>query len=65
MQGNELLHEIFQFQPAEEPEERLTPLEKRLFRSKSSTDVRNKSELRRKERATMSSYKHGALADYA
>ena len=65
MQSNELLHEVFRFAPAEEPEERLTPLEKRLFRSKSSTDVRDRTEQRKKERATMSSYKHGSLADYA
>ena len=65
MQRNELLHEVFRFQPADEPEERLTPLEKRLFRSKSSTDVRDRTQERRKERATMASYKHGAsLADY-
>lgn len=32
IQGNELLHEVFSFSPADEPEERLTPLEKRLFR---------------------------------
>lgn len=65
MQSNELLHEVFQFQPADEPEERLTPLEKRLFRSKSSNDVRDRTELRRKERATMSTYKYGGLADFA
>jgi hypothetical protein len=65
LQSNELLHEVFQFSPAEEPEERLTPLEKRLFRSKSSTDMRDRTEQRRKERATMAHYKHGSLADYA
>lgn len=65
LQSNELLHEVFRFSPAEEPEERLTPLEKRLFRSKSSTDMRDRTEQRRKERATMSHYKHGSLADYA
>ncbi|PSC68232.1 Interferon-related developmental regulator 1 [Micractinium conductrix] len=63
MQANELLHEVFRFSPADEPEERLTPLEKRLFRSKSSSDMRDRSALRQKERATMASYKHGSLAD--
>lgn len=65
MQSNELLHEVFGFSPAGEPEERLTPLEKRLFRSKSSTDVRDRTELRRKERATMASYRHASLADHS
>lgn len=32
LQSNELLHEVFHFQPAVEPEEKLTPLEKRMFR---------------------------------
>ncbi|KAL4447978.1 hypothetical protein ABPG75_005197 [Micractinium tetrahymenae] len=65
MQSNELLHEVFRFSPSEEAEERLTPLEKRLFRSKSSTDVRDRTEVRRKQRATMASYKHGSLTDYS
>lgn len=65
LQSNELLHEVFRFSPAEEPEERLTPLEKRLFRSKSSTDVRDRTEQRRRARATMANYKHGSLAEYA
>lgn len=62
LQSNELLHQVFQFQPAYEPEERLTPLEKRLFKSKSSGDVRDRTELRRRERSQMASYKHGSLA---
>jgi len=65
LQRNELLHEVFRFTPAEEPEERLTPLEKRLFRSKSSSDVRDRTSLRRKERSQMASYKHGSLAGYS
>ena len=64
LQCNELLHEVFRYQPSEEPEERLTPLEKRLFRSKSSTDVRERSEQRRRERAQTQNYKHSSLADY-
>ena len=64
LQSNELLHEVFRFQPSGEPEERLTPIEKRLFRSKSSSDVRDRTELRKKERSQMSTYKHGSLADY-
>jgi hypothetical protein len=63
LQSNELLHQVFQFQPAYEPEERLTPLEKRMFKSKSSGDVRDRTELRRRERSQMASYKHGSLAD--
>ena len=63
LQSNELLHEVFRFQPSGEPEERLTPIEKRLFRSKSSSDVRDRTELRKKERSQMSTYKHGSLAD--
>jgi hypothetical protein len=63
MQGNELLHEVFRFQPAMDPEERLTPLEKRMFRSKSSSDVRDRTELRRKERSQMANYKHSSLAE--
>ena len=64
LQSNELLHEVFRFQPSGEPEERLTPIEKRLFRSKSSSDVRDRTELRKKERSQMSSYKHSSLADH-
>lgn len=64
LQRNELLHEVFRFSPAEEPEDRLTPLEKRLFRSKSSTDVRDRTEQRRRARAQTASYKGGSLADY-
>lgn len=64
LQSNELLHEVFRFQPSGEPEERLMPIEKRLFRSKSSSDVRDRTELRKKERSQMSTYKHGSLADY-
>ncbi len=60
MQSNELLHEVLRFQPAAEPEERLTPLEKRMFRSKSSSDVRDRTELRKKERSQMASYRRGA-----
>lgn len=65
LQRNELLHEVFRFSPAEEPEERLTPLEKRLFRSKSSTDVRDRTEQRRRARAQTASYKGASLADFA
>ena len=65
LQSNELLHEVLRFQPAVEPEEKLSPIEKRLFRSKSSSDVRQRSELRKKERAQMASYKQQAdLADF-
>ncbi|EFN57609.1 hypothetical protein CHLNCDRAFT_142687 [Chlorella variabilis] len=64
LQSNELLHEVFHFQPAVEPEEKLTPLEKRMFRSKSSCDVRDRTELRRQERSQMANYRHGSLADY-
>ena len=39
LQQNPLMHQIFNFEPREERAERLTPLEKKLYRCASSTCV--------------------------
>lgn len=44
LQGNPLLHEVFDFTPATEPPERMSALEKRLFRSPSSAASKGRAQ---------------------
>lgn len=53
-----LAPQIFNFRPRGEPAERLTGLEKRLFKGQSSAESKDRTRQRKTERAMMSSYKH-------
>lgn len=59
LQGNSLLHEVFNYRPRAEQAERLTALEKRLYRSPASAESKGRSQLRKQERQMMSAYKGG------
>ncbi|KDD74035.1 hypothetical protein H632_c1633p1, partial [Helicosporidium sp. ATCC 50920] len=61
MQHNPLLHQVFKFRPRTERAEKLTSLEKRLYRSPASVENKARSQDRRKEREVMSAYKNNLL----
>jgi hypothetical protein len=52
LQGNQLLHAVFDFEPQEERAPRLTALEKRHFRSPSSAQSKARTQDRKAARAT-------------
>ena len=62
LQHNALLHQIFNFQPREEPAERLTPEEKRLFRSPASAQSKSRTQQRKSDRAASAAYKGAMMA---
>lgn len=49
--------QVFNFLPRGEPQERLSALEKRLFKSQSSAESKARTQTRTRERQLMSSYK--------
>lgn len=55
------MHEIFDYSPRQEAAEKLTPLEKRLYRSPGSYEAKARSADRKKERQIMASYKASML----
>ena len=55
MQRNELLHAVFDYAPAEEPPERLSALEKRLYRSPQSAHAKARTQGRSSQRSHKSS----------
>lgn len=61
LQHNPLLHEVFNFRPRGEPAERLSGVEKRLYKSQSSAESKERTRQRKAERAMMSSYKGAAF----
>ena len=62
LQHNALLHQIFNFQPREEPAERLTPDEKRLYRSPASAQSKSRTQQRKSDRAASAAYKGAMMA---
>eukprot|EP00891_Asterochloris_glomerata_P006389 jgi/Astpho2/6389/Aster-x0727 len=62
LQHNALLHQIFKFQPREEPPERLTPEEKRLYRSPASAQSKSRTQQRKSDRAASAAYKGAMMA---
>ena len=62
LQNNALLHQIFNFQPREEPAERLTPEEKRLYRSPASAQSKSRTQQRKSDRAASAAYKGAMMA---
>uniref|UniRef100_A0A1D1ZUG1 Interferon-related developmental regulator N-terminal domain-containing protein n=1 Tax=Auxenochlorella protothecoides TaxID=3075 RepID=A0A1D1ZUG1_AUXPR len=62
MQDNPLLHEVFNFHPRQEAADRLTALEKRLYRSPASAESKARAQDRRRERELMASYKGSMLS---
>lgn len=61
-QDNPLLHEVFNFHPRQEAADRLTALEKRLYRSPASAESKARAQDRRRERELMASYKGSMLS---
>ena len=62
LQHNALLHQVFSFQPREEPAERLTPEEKRLYRSPASAQSKSRTQQRKSDRAASAAYKGAMMA---
>ena len=62
LQHNALLHQVFNFQPREEPAERLTPEEKRLYRSPASAQSKSRTQQRKSDRAASAAYKGAMMA---
>ncbi|KAK9823814.1 hypothetical protein WJX72_005686 [[Myrmecia] bisecta] len=60
LQENPLLHQIFGFEPREQRAERLTPLEKRMYRSPASVQSKSRTLRRNYDRAASAAYK-GAM----
>lgn len=61
LQHNSLLHDVFNYRPREEQQERLTAKEKRMFRSPASAESKGRSQQRKQERQMMSAYKGGLI----
>ena len=59
--SNPLLHQVFGFRPTEEPPERLTSLQKRMYRSPASAASKERSENRKSQRRASAAYKSGFL----
>jgi hypothetical protein len=55
LQGNPLLHAVFDFHPMEEPAERLSAAEKRAFKSPSSMASKARAQDRKSQRASKAS----------
>ena len=60
-QANPLLHQIFGFTPREDPAERLTRFEKRLYRSPNSAAAKQLTQHRKSHRANAAARKGSAL----
>ncbi|KAK9836965.1 hypothetical protein WJX81_003040 [Elliptochloris bilobata] len=59
---NPLLHQVFNFEPRGQPSERLTRLEKRMFRSPAAEAVKSRQVHRARDRANTAAYKGAMLA---
>lgn len=63
LQQNPLLHQIFDFEPREERAERLTPLEKKMYRSPASAESKNRTQQRNHDRAATKAYKGAMISE--
>ena len=60
-QANPLLHQMFGFTPREDPAERLTRFEKRMYRSPNSAAAKQLTQHRKSHRADAAARKGSAL----
>ncbi|KAL0039974.1 hypothetical protein WJX79_001212 [Trebouxia sp. C0005] len=63
LQQNPLLHQIFDFEPREERAERLTPLEKKMYRSPASAESKSRTQQRNHDRAATKAYKGAMISE--
>lgn len=63
LQSNPLLHQIFEFEPREERPEKLSPLEKRMYRSPASAESKSRTQQRNHDRATAKAYKGAMMSE--
>ncbi|KAL0044066.1 hypothetical protein WJX82_006874 [Trebouxia sp. C0006] len=63
LQQNPLLHQIFDFEPREERPERLTPLEKKMYRSPASAESKSRTQQRNHDRAATKAYKGAMISE--
>lgn len=61
VQSNPLLHQVFNFRPRQERPDKLTPWEKRMYRSPASAESKARTQDRRKDREVMAAYKSSLL----
>jgi hypothetical protein len=61
LQANTLLHCVFEFSPRSEPQDKLTAIEKRMFRSPGSAANKELTRSRNQERRISAAYKGSML----